>query len=502
MEKETKNKTTERPPVITVMGHVDHGKSTLLDFIRKTNTVDKEAGGITQHMGAYDMIHKTPKGENKKITFIDTPGHEAFTKIRSRGADVADIVILVVAADDGVNKQTLEALKIIQESKTPFVVAINKIDKPNANIEKTKLDLASNNVYLEGYGGNVPNVLISAKNGEGIDNLLDVILLMAEMEELKKDDNVPAEGFVLESSLDSKKGGMATLLITNGTLKKGGFLSIDCNVTPIRSTEDYLGNKIESVSASSPVRITGFSKIPAVGSSFIYSENKKDAEKKAMCQCAPKCNSNKDSNNYNEYKVVVPVIIKADFQGTVEAIEKEIKKLENEDVKIKIISCGVGNITENDVSLAGCSEGTLLIGFGVKIEKDAFEMGQKLSNPPIIFNIIYEINKMVEDEIVKRTPKIEVEKTIGQAKVLKTFSKQKDRQVIGGVVLSGSIILGKKAKIIRQKNEIGKGEIKEIQVNKIKTKEVLEGSQFGMMIESRTMIAEGDVIESFELTTE
>lgn len=500
MEKE--NKTTERPPIITVMGHVDHGKSTLLDYIRKTNTVDDEAGGITQHIGAYELIHETPKGEKKKITFIDTPGHEAFTKIRSRGADVADIVILVVAADDGVNKQTLEALKIIQDSKTPFVVAINKIDKPNANIEKTKLDLASNNVYLEGYGGNIPNVLISAKTGEGVGDLLDVILLMAEMEDFKKDDGASAEGFVLESSLDSKKGGTATILIMNGTLKKGGFLSIDCNVTPIRSAEDHLGNKIEKASACSPVRITGFTTIPAVGSAFVYADNKKDAEKKALCQCAPKCAQNKDNGNYSEYKVVIPIIIKADFQGTVEAIEKEIKKLENDDVKIKIINCGVGNITENDVILAGCGENTLLIGFGIKIEKDAFEMGQKLNNPPIVFDIIYEINKMVAEEITKRTPKVEIEKVTGQARILRTFSKQKDRQVVGGSVLSGSILLGKKVKIIRQKNEIGNGEVKELQINKIKTKEVLEGNQFGTMIESKTTIAEGDIIESFEMVTE
>ncbi len=494
--KTQENEKTERPPIITVMGHVDHGKSTLLDFIRKTNTVDKEAGGITQHMGAYEVAHETAKGEKKKITFIDTPGHEAFTKIRSRGAEVADIIILVVAADDGVNKQTLEALKIIQDSKTPFVVAINKIDKPNADVEKTKLDLASNNVYLEGYGGDVPNVLISAKTGEGINDLLDILLLMAEMGEFTKEDNKKGEGYIMESSLDSKRGGSATLIIRDGTLKKGDFVVIDSEITPVRTIENYVGKKIESEIASSPVRMIGFGKIPAVGSSFFSASNKKEAEKMAECQSIQKCGI-KCREDLGNAKLILPVIIKADFQGTVEAIEKELLKLENEDVKIRIIGCGVGNITENDINSANSSDHPLIIGFNVKIDKDTAEMGQKLENPPMIFNIIYEINKVIEEEIKKRIPKQEIEKTLGQAKILKNFSRQKDKQVVGGTVLSGSIILGKKIKIIRQKNEIGKGEITELQQNKLKTKEVSEGNQFGVTISSRIAISEGDTIEAF-----
>lgn len=499
MKNEKNNNTTERPPIITVMGHIDHGKSTLLDYIRKANTVDKEAGGITQHTSAYEALHETINGESKRITFIDTPGHAAFSKMRGRGAKVADIIILVVAADDGVNVQTIEAIKTIQESETPYVVAINKIDKPNSDVEKTKLDLASNGVFLEGYGGDVPNVPISAKKGDGVSELLDVLLLMAEMNELKKDDDKKGEGFVFESNLDSKKGGVATLIIKDGALNIGDFLIIDGNVTPIRSLENFAGKKIESAIASSPVRIMGFSKLPAVGSSFISTDNKKEAEKIAETQI-PIC-ARRAEENYENAKLVLPVIIKADFQGTVEAIEKELRKLETDDVKIRMISCGVGNITENDMSLAGGKDKPLVIGFNVKADRDVMELGEKLGTKPMIFDIIYKINDTIEEEIKRRMPKEEIEKTIGQARILRVFSRQKDKQVVGGTVLSGSIITGKKVKIIRQKNEIGRGEITELQENKTKTREVSEGKQFGVTIDSKITIAESDIVEAFDLET-
>ncbi|HRY62563.1 MAG TPA: translation initiation factor IF-2 [Candidatus Paceibacterota bacterium] len=499
MTNKPQNKTTERPPIITVMGHIDHGKSTLLDYIRKANTVEKEAGGITQHTSAYEVVHEMQSGESKRITFIDTPGHAAFSKMRGRGAKVADIIILVVAADDGVNVQTIEAIKTIQDSKTPYVVAINKIDKPNSDVERTKLDLASNGVFLEGYGGDVPNVPISAKKGDGVSELLDVLLLMAEMAELKKNDGENGEGFVFESNLDSKKGGVATLIIKNGTLRVGDFLIIDGNVTPVRSLENFAGKKIESAIASSPVKIIGFSKLPSVGSDFLSLDNKKEAEKIAETQI-PVC-AKRAEENYDNAKLVLPVIIKADFQGTIEAIEKELRKLETDEVKIKIISCGVGNITENDMSLAGGKIKPLIIGFNVKADRDVIELGEKLGAKPMIFDIIYKINDTIEEEIKTRMPKEEVEKTIGGARILRVFSKQKDRQVVGGTVLSGSIVVGKKVKIIRQKNEIGRGEITELQENKVKTKEVAEGKQFGVTIDSKITIAEGDIIEAFDLVT-
>lgn len=501
MEKEQKNKTTERPPIITVVGHIDHGKSTLLDYIRKANTVDREAGGITQHTSAYEVVHEMPDGKTKRITFIDTPGHAAFTKMRGRGAEIADIIILVVAADDGVNVQTLEAIKTIQDSKTPYIVAINKIDKPNSDIEKTKLDLASNGVFLEGYGGDVPNVPISAKKGDGVSELLDIILLMAEMLELKKEDEKKGEGYVFESNLDPKKGGVATLIIKDGALSVGDLLIIDGEITPTRSLEDFAGKKIPSAIASSPVRITGFSKLPSVGSKFFSSNNKKEAEKIAEETQIPLC-ARKTDTNYDNVKLVLPIIIKADYQGTVEAIEKELRKLENDDVKFRMISCGVGNITENDMNLVASSKDKpLVIGFNVKADRAVMELGEKFGTKPMIFDIIYKINDTIEEEVKRRMPHEEVEKTLGQARILKTFSKQKDRQVVGGVVLSGVIHVGKDVKIIRQKNEIGRGEINELQENKVKAKEVAEGKQFGVTIDSKMTIAEGDIIEAFDLET-
>ncbi|HBM45797.1 MAG: Translation initiation factor IF-2 protein [Parcubacteria group bacterium GW2011_GWF2_38_76] len=499
MTNKTQKTETERPPIITVMGHIDHGKSTLLDYIRKANTVEKEAGGITQHTSAYEVMHEMPSGEAKRITFIDTPGHAAFSKMRGRGAQIADVIILVVAADDGVNVQTIEAIKTIQDSGTPYVVAINKIDKPNSDIEKTKLDLASNGVFLEGYGGDVPNVPVSAKTGDGVSDLLDVLLLMAEMGEFKKDDSKPGEGFVFESNLDPKKGGVATLIIKDGTLNVGDFIIIDGNVTPLRSLENFAGKKIAEAIASSPVKITGFSKLPAVGSNFISTKNKKEAEKIAETQ-APIC-ARRAEENYENVKLVLPVILKADFQGSVEAIEKELRKLENDDVKIRIISCGVGNITENDVSSAGNKDKPLVIGFNVKADRDVMELGEKLGIKPMTFDIIYKINDTIEEEIKRRMPKEEVEKTLGQARILRVFSRQKDKQVVGGTVLSGSIIVGKEVKIIRQKNEIGRGEINELQENKMKAREVVEGKQFGVTIDSKITIAESDIIEAFDLET-
>jgi translation initiation factor IF-2 len=268
---------TERPPVVVVMGHVDHGKSSLLDYIRHTNVVSGEAGGITQHVAAYEVVHEGKEGK-KRITFIDTPGHAAFTAIRSRGANVADIAILVVSAEDGVKEQTLEVLKSIQDSETPYVVAINKIDKPNADIERTKVTLMEHNVFLEGLGGDVPWVPISAKTGQGIPDLLTTVLLLAEIEELTGDENAPAEGFVIEANRDSRRGIAATLIITNGSLKIGNAIRASTAIAPLRILEDTMGKKLKSAEMSSPIVVVGFDELPLAGTSFVTHNNKRDAE--------------------------------------------------------------------------------------------------------------------------------------------------------------------------------------------------------------------------------
>ena len=277
MDNKKENK-IERPPVVAVMGHIDHGKSTLLDYIRKTNIVDREAGGITQHISAYEVIHKDEKGKDKKITFLDTPGHEAFSKMRERGAKIADIAILMVSAEDGVKPQTIEAYKTIVASNTPCIVAINKIDKPGADIERTKINLAENEIYLENFGGQTPFVLISAKVGTGVDELLSLILVLAEMENFTGDISLPASGFVLESNLDSKRGIQATLIIKNGSLKKGMVVAVEDSSCGTRIMENFLGKGVTDATFSSPVRLVGFDKVPKVGGEFMSFENKKEME--------------------------------------------------------------------------------------------------------------------------------------------------------------------------------------------------------------------------------
>lgn len=493
-----KNNLVERSPIIAVMGHIDHGKSTLLDYIRKSNTVDKEAGGITQHLGAYEVSHKNEDGVEKRITFLDTPGHEAFSKMRSRGAEVADIVILVVSADDGVKVQTIEALKTIEQAKVPYIVAINKIDKPNANIEKVKIDLASAGVYLEGFGGSVPFVPISAKTGDGVSELLDVMLLVAELAELKKDNSKNAEGFVIESNLDPRKGGSSTLIIKDGTLKKGSYIVIGRNITPIRYIEDTTGKSIDTAEAPSPVKIIGFSELAPAGAKFYTAKDKKEAEKIALESEVDKT-SHKDESRFENARVVIPVVLKADVSGSLEAIEKELLKLETEEAKIKFIVKGVGNITENDIKTASGSQNPLLIGFNVKIDSTAKDLADKIKLKPQIFKIIYDINPIIIKEISERTPKVEVEETVGRAKILKIFSKTKDRQVVGGTVIEGTLMLGRKCKILRQLNEIGRGTIVDLQQQKLKAREVAKGNQFGALIESKITIAVDDTIEVFDV---
>src|SRR3989344_1393800 len=358
----TKTTTVIRPPIIVVMGHIDHGKSTLLDYIRKTNVVADEAGGITQHLSAYEVLHKNERGEDRKITFLDTPGHEAFQKMRLRGAEVADIAILIVSAEEGVKAQTLEAYASIKEAGLPLVVAINKIDRPNANIERTKQSLAENEIYLEGLGGDIPWVPVSAKVGTGIPELLDIMLLVADMQELTADPEKLAEGIVIETQRDPRKGISATLIITNGTLRSGIFLTSGNALSPVRIFEDFLGNPIKEARFSTPVRIVGWSDLPEIGGTFSSFETKKEAEQ-ALTQkeiTAEKKEKVVEENTEEEKEhVTIPVILRADAAGSLDAIEHELKKLESETVTIRIVSKGVGAVSEGDVKAASGVVGTL-----------------------------------------------------------------------------------------------------------------------------------------------
>ena len=497
MEKE-ETKTTPngnlipRPPIVVVMGHIDHGKTALLDFIRKTNVAGKESGGITQHIGAYEI-----ETNGKRMTFIDTPGHEAFSKMRSRGTRIADLAILVIAGDDGIKTQTLEALGAIKEAKIPFIVAINKIDKESANPERVKNELSKNEIYIEGMGGKTPCLNISAKTGQGVFELLEMILLVSEMEELKADSNRAASGVVIESHLDPKRGIAATLIIQNGALKKKMFINASGAIAPVKILENFLGQSIDEATFSSPVKIVGFDKLPEAGANFKAYESRNEAES----SWSPGIRALKEAGPPKIIagpKISIPVIIKADVSGSLEALEKEIKKLESSDADINILRLGPGNITEDDIKLASSGEKTIIIGFRVKAGANITEISERLGITLVFFDIIYKVSEWLEEEIKKRIPKTTIEETLGTAELIKIFSKEKSHQIIGGKVRQGKIANGKYVRISRRGTQIAKGKILELQHNRIKVPEVEEGKEFGAMVDIKNELAKGDLIEIFD----
>ncbi len=487
---------TARQPVIAVLGHVDHGKSSLLDYIRKSNIVDGEAGGITQHISAYEVHHKQADGAMKAITFLDTPGHAAFQSMRERGVEIADIAILIVSAEDGVKAQTLEAWKTIDARKLPYVVAINKIDKPGADIQKTKNSLVENGIYIEGYGGDVPCVEISAKTGKGVDFLLETLLLLVEMNELTASLATDATGYVLESFLDQKRGISATLIIKDGTLPTSGAIVAGTALSPIRIIEDFAGRSIKSPHAGQPIKVTGFDEIPSSGAIFVSSSDKKLMEKLQQETKGSTAKAVLDPRIYRNAKVVIPVVIKADSLGTLDAVKRELKKRETDDVKIKIIAEGVGNISEGDIMLASSDEKTVIIGFTVKMEAKARDQAERFNITPYLFDIIYKLSEWFDTLMEDRLPYEEKEVILGSLKILRTFSSQKDKHVIGGRVEVGKVEVDTLVRITRRGVDLGRGRIVELQSQKIKTSSVFEGNECGLMIESKVEMVPGDMVES------
>lgn len=486
----------ERAPVIAIMGHIDHGKSTLLSFIRKNLKPLDEAGGITQHVSAYEVEHKDSNGKIHQITFLDTPGHEAFSGIRRRGAKVADIAILVVSAEDGVKPQTIEALKSIKKEGVPFIVAINKIDKPGANVDITKQSLAENQIYVEGYGGDVPVVLISAKTGQGIEDLLDMIILVSELEELTGDKSLNASGVIIESNCDIKKGISSTCIIKDGTLKKGMFVASGESMAPLRIIEDYLGKSIDEASFSKPIKIIGWDTLPEVGSTFESFESKNEAIEYVEKNKAKNLN-NKDEIRSKTIENTIPIVLKADTAGSLEAVIYEIGKLGNERIVPEIVLSGVGPISENDIRMVAGSERTLVIGFNTKTDAPAKTMAERNNVEIHHFTIIYKLSEFIKEILENLTPKIETEEVQGKTKVLKSFSKIKDKQIIGCRVEDGTLSVGSSINIIRRDEKIGEGKIKGLECQKNKTDEVSSGKECGVMLESRVEIVPGDYIENF-----
>ncbi len=484
---------TERPPIVVVMGHVDHGKSTLLDYIRKSNVVAGEAGGITQHVAAYEVEHEH-EGRTKRITFIDTPGHAAFQAIRARGANIADIAILVVAADDGVKAQTLEALSAIRESGIPFIVAINKIDKPNADLARTQASLLQENVFLEQLGGDVPWTAISAKVGTGIPELLNVVLILAEMQEYRADASVPAHGYVVEAHRDARRGIAATLIITDGTLKSGMAVTAGAAVSPVRIMEDHMGKTLKEATFSTPITLVGFDAMPEVGTEFSSFASKKEADAARIETKVVLPNA-----QFTEGRHYVPLVIKADTAGSLEAIGTEVAKLGDEFVGARIVHAGIGAVSEADVKAAVASQGepAAVVAFNVSVEPTAREHARQFAVSIDHFDIIYKLSEFLEELLKKRAPKRVVEETLGRAKVLKHFSSKHDTHLVGGSVLEGALERKARVRVLRRKEAVGVGTILSIQANRTTVDRIDAGREFGLELDCPCEISEGDVLECF-----
>lgn len=497
-KKNTKPDFNKRPPVVAIMGHIDHGKSTLLDTIRNANVVDGEAGGITQHISAYVVEHK-----NNEITFLDTPGHAAFAATRERGARIADIAILIVSAEDGVKEQTMGAYEFISSSKIPFVVAINKIDSPKADVQKTKNSLVENGIYLEGMGGDVSFAEISAKDGTNLDDLLDVILLAADVEELKADSSAQASGVVLESSIDTKRGISATLIVKSGTLQSGDYVVSGNASSPVRIMEDFTGKTIKEVTFSRPVTLVGFSEQPQSGESFVSFDNKKEAM--AYLKEQEELNREEEDHSLPDYfskQEKVPLIIKTDVIGSLEAIKHEISKMDTTSAEYKVILGGVGDVSEGDMKAAGADEKTVVVAFGVGVSRGAKDISETFNIEIKEFNIIYELTDFLEEALESRRTRITSEKQFGEAKIIRVFSWSNKGGVIGGKVKEGELKVGDQVAIVRREVEIGRATIKGLQQAKQDAQIVEDGQDFGMMIASKYEIAEGDRLRSMRKVTE
>lgn len=493
-----------RAPVVTIMGHVDHGKTSLLDYIRNTKIASGEAGGITQHIGAY-TINKN----GKQITFIDTPGHEAFSEMRARGAQVTDIAIIVIAADDGVKPQTIEALNHAKAANAPIIIAVNKIDKPDANPDKLKAEAAELGFTPLEWGGEYEFVHISAKTGEGIDDLLETILLQAEILELKANPNKSARAVVIESSLEKGKGPVATLIVQNGTLKIGDSIIADTAFGRVRAISDDMGKSISSIPPSGVGVITGLNEVPPAGSILLAVANDniaRDYAQKRAAHLRQKELSHSTKVSFDELSNMValgqlknlPVIIKADTQGSLEAIRGSLEKLQNEEVKINIIHKGVGGITESDLTLAGASANCVILGFNVRptgsVKNKAKELGIQIKTYSIIYALLDDIKALLSGLL---SPVLEEENT-GQAEVRETFNIAKVGTIAGCLVTDGVIQRGIKVRLIRNGVIVHNGNIASLKRFKDDVREVAKGFECGIMLEDYNDIQIGDVFETYK----
>ncbi|CDB75309.1 translation initiation factor IF-2 [Clostridium sp. CAG:265] len=494
----------KRPPIVTIMGHVDHGKTSLLDAIRKAKVTDTEAGGITQHIGAYTV---TLNGE--KITFLDTPGHEAFTAMRARGAQVTDIVILVVAADDGIMPQTKEAISHCKAANVPMIVAINKIDRPGANVDRVKQELTEHGLVAEDWGGDTICVPVSAKTGENLDSLLEMILLTAEMQELTADPNRKSKGTVIEAKLDKGRGAVASLLIQNGTLHVGDSILVGSTYGRIRAMFDDMGKKIKSAGPSIPVEVLGLSEVPAAGDRFVVvkdektarnmAEIRKDKIKTESHQASHRVSLEDLYSQIQEGKVKeLSIIVKADVQGSVEAIRQSLEKLSTDDVKVRVIHGAVGAITETDITLAAASN-ALMIGFNVRPDSNAVSMAEKDGVDIKTYRIIYDAIEDVKSAMIGMLDPEYKEVINGKAEVRMTYKISNVGTIAGCYVTDGKIVRNSEVRVIRDGIVIFESVLASLKRFKDDAKEVNKGYECGLSVERFNDLKEGDIIESFTM---
>lgn len=495
-EQKTNENLTTRPPIVVVLGHVDHGKTSLLDTIRKTNIVAKESGGITQHIGAYQI-----EFQGKKITFIDTPGHEAFSQMRSRGAKAADIAILVVAGEEGVKPQTKEVINYVKNGEIPAIVAVNKIDKPQANFEKTVGELEKEGLSTEARGGKIPVIKVSAKDKTGINELLEMILLVAEMEELKTDIKKPVSGVVIESYLDSRRGSVATLLVFEGILKVGQWVVCGNTYGKIKSLEDFKGEKLNQAEPSTPAVVLGLNNVPIVGQTFEIVNLEEEAVEKASQNKEIKkqaLTDNKPELVDSENSKILNLILKADVQGSLEAIYENLFKIDLGGIKLNIVKSEVGAISESDVKLAYPTD-AMIIGFRVKASSSVFDMAKRNKVKVRNYDIIYELFEEIRKEAAKLLdPEINKE-FLGKLKVVAIFKRDKTRMIIGGKVAEGKAVNKVNIDVYRNDEKVGSGRITQLQHNKNDMPEVEKGREAGILYEGEPIIEEGDILEFYRI---
>ena len=491
-------KTKNRPPIVVVLGHVDHGKTSLLDAIRETHVADKESGGITQHIGAYQV-----QINGQTVTVLDTPGHEAFSAIRSRGAKVADVAILVVAADESVKPQTAEAAAIIQEEKIPYIVAINKIDKPGANSIKVKQDLAGINVLVEDWGGTVPVVEVSAKERRNIPALLEMILLVAELEDLKDDRTLPATGVIIESNLDKRRGYVATALVRKGILAISDWIVAGSITGKVKSMEDFTGKGLELAYPSQPVLITGWSHAPEIGREFQSAYSKDEASDLAAenIDLSPLFSFLRAGQaELDPNKKHLKLVIKTDVSSSLEAIESALKQIKSTEVDYAVLSYDIGAISDADVKSA-MSGGGQVIGFRVSVEPSARKLAEREQVKLATFDVIYELVEYIRREMSALLAPEVTKNQLGKVRILALFKSDARSQVVGGRVTSGKLVRGALCDVIREGKSVMTAKVGQVQRNKEDVPEVAEGLETGIrvdMIDGETVeIREGDTLEIY-----